>query len=241
MQSSIAIVLVAPQGPANIGAVARAMRNRGLDDLRLVDPVPYRTDEAFTWAVGARDLLEAARPFPTLAAAIADCTAAVAFTRRAGRVRSRPRPLAEAAPELAAQADRGGVALVFGREDAGLTTEEVRLLDGAVAIPTAPECPSLNLAQAVLLAAYELTRHRLPPSPPAEPLLSRAAREDALDRLEEALESLGYPERPENPLRSKIRHQLAGLIGRSGLTAAEAGMIEGLAARIVERAGYRKK
>ena len=125
MDPSLAIVLVSPQGPANIGAAARAMKNFGLGDLRLVDPVPYLNDEAYTWACDAKDLLQAAKVCSSLDEALSDLAFSAAFTRRFGRGRKRHSTLAEASELICQRASDGGAALVFGREDAGLSNDEV--------------------------------------------------------------------------------------------------------------------
>ena len=154
--SKTAVVLVGAAGDANIGAAARAMKNFGLTDLRLVSCCPHLTTAAYMYAVDARDVLESARPFPSLDDALSDRSLAVAFTRRAGKMRRRRMTVSELPGWVAERARRGGLALVFGREDKGLTNDEVRRCDAVVAIPSSPALPSLNLAQSVLVAAYEL-------------------------------------------------------------------------------------
>ncbi len=168
MESRLAIVLVSPQGPANIGAAARAMKNFGLTDLRLVDPVPFLNDEAYTWACDAKDLLHSAKVCQSLDEALADLAFAAAFTRRFGRSRKRHVTIEEAGPTIASRASDGGTALVFGREDAGLTNEEVARCDMTVRIPTSDEFPSINLAQSVLLACYEFGRSARDPAKEVE-------------------------------------------------------------------------
>jgi tRNA/rRNA methyltransferase len=165
----IAVILVEPQNPGNIGMVCRAMANFGASDLRLVNPCAHLHPEARKFAVAANHLLGQARLFPDLAAAIADLQLAVATTRRPGQLRGELLDIA-AVPGLQAELPPGGrLGLVFGREDAGLTSAEVALCSRAATVATAAEVGSLNLAQAVLLFLHELARA------PARPLSQESA------------------------------------------------------------------
>src|SRR5271166_2369893 len=155
-QDRFAFVLYRPQSAGNIGAAARALKNMGFEDLRLVAPGTLKSREAAAMAVHADDVLAHATIYPELADAIADCSIAVGTTSRRGGYRSRAVPLRAAAVELDALAGANKIALVFGREDRGLTNRELKLCHRLVTIPTAPEYPSLNLAQAVMVVAYEL-------------------------------------------------------------------------------------
>jgi len=154
--AKFAFVLYRPQSAGNIGAAARALKNMGFDDLRLVGRGPLNDRDAVKMAVHADDLLANATVYPSLAAALADCSLAVGTTSRRGGYRSRATPLRAAAVELDALATANKIAIVFGREDRGLTNRELKLCHRLVTIPTAPEYPSLNLAQAVMVVAYEL-------------------------------------------------------------------------------------
>lgn len=243
MKPGIAVVLVAPQGEVNIGAAARAMKNYGLRDLRLVDPVSPFIDRAYTWAVGARDLLDEARIFPHIDQALGDVSSSVAFTRRTGRMRRPPMSLKQAAPWIASRAKEGGIALVFGREDKGLTNAEIKRTDALVTIPSCEDLPSLNLAQAVLIACYEVSRHlddQPTPTPPpshGEGHISRAEMAGVLDLIKEALDTLGYKKSGKGALRPKILHRIERIFGRAGLTQRDKAMIEGLMARIIQKDG----
>ena len=151
-----AVVLVRPAGPLNVGAAARALMNTGFRDLRLVSPAPFRTAEAFRMAVTAKPLLERARTFPDLDAALADRHAAFGVTARPRHKRPRLEP-EEATAEMHALLAAGRrVALVFGPEDKGLTAEELDRCTELVGIPARAELPSYNLSQAVLLLCYTL-------------------------------------------------------------------------------------
>lgn len=224
----IAIVLVGAKGDANIGATARAMKNFGLSDLRLVRCVPHRTETAAMWAVDARDVLDRARRFSSLDEALADRDAAAAFTRRLGKRRKLRMDVAELPAWLGR---RTRAALVFGREDKGLSNEEVRRCDAIIAIPTADALPSLNLAQSVVIACHELFRLGAR-ALPREEFVPRREVKVLLSRLKETLLALGYDDRPPARLRSRILSRLEHLFGRAGLTPRDVRMIEGLLSRI---------
>jgi tRNA/rRNA methyltransferase len=154
---SPAIVLVEPQLGENIGATARAMANFGLSRLRLVKPrQAWPNDKARVMATGAGRILDDATLYDSLEAAIADCTFVLATTARA---HDQAKPVigpAEAAVEMVPRVAAGEtVAIVFGRERNGLENDEVALADRIVTLPVNPAFASLNLAQAVVIVAYE--------------------------------------------------------------------------------------
>jgi tRNA/rRNA methyltransferase len=155
------VVLVEPQLGENIGAAARAMANFGLSQLRLVRPrQAWPNDKARMMAAGADRILDAAVLYDDLPAAIADCTFVVATTARA---HDQAKPVigpAGAAAEMAPRVSAGEtVALVFGRERNGLENDEVALADRIVTLPVNPAFASLNLAQAIVIVAYEWFKH----------------------------------------------------------------------------------
>ncbi len=146
------IVLVRPRNPVNIGAAARAMANFGFEDLVVVDPHPPVWEEARRAGPGAERVLAAARLVPALADALADRTLVAGTT--AGTRRKLDRELV--APSELRPASR--TALVFGPEKTGLTNEELSFCHLLVRIPTVPDVPSMNLAQAVAVCCYEVSR-----------------------------------------------------------------------------------
>jgi len=155
------VILVEPQLGENIGAAARAMANFGLSRLRLVKPrQSWPNDKARMMAAGADRILESAVLYDSLAAAIADCTFVLATTARA---HDQAKPVVSAAEAAALMAPRVAgdetVALVFGRERNGLENDEVALADCIVTLPVNPAFASLNLAQAVVILAYEWFKH----------------------------------------------------------------------------------
>jgi tRNA/rRNA methyltransferase/tRNA (cytidine32/uridine32-2'-O)-methyltransferase len=152
---NVIVVLHKPQDPINIGATVRAMKNMGVDQLRLVQPCPYDPWRIEGVAHGTRDVVAKIRHFDSLGEAVADCVKVAAF---AGKRRAAKWPVAtprELAPVLLDAAADGPVALVFGQEDHGLPGETLDQAHLVVMIPTT-EHSSLNLAQAVLVALYEL-------------------------------------------------------------------------------------
>jgi len=192
------VILVEPQLGENIGAVARAMANFGLSGLRLVSPrQPWPNAKARVMAAGADRILDGAVLYDTLPAAIADCTFVIATTARA---HDQAKPVigpAEAAAALAPRIAAGEtVAVVFGRERNGLENDEVALADRIVTLPVNPAFASLNLAQAVVIVAYEwfklqsgaklpfATPEKSTPAPKQQLVAFFAALEHELEKVE---------------------------------------------------------
>ncbi|MFN7928721.1 MAG: RNA methyltransferase [Blastocatellia bacterium] len=149
--SSLKIVLIRPRDPNNIGAAARAMKNFGLSSLAVVAPFTPTWNEVVS-AVNAEDVLKQADVFATIEEAVADCTFVVGTADRS-RVRDKHRPYTpqDLHTELAATAHR--LALVFGSEKHGLTNDDLAHCHRTLSLPTALECPSMNLGQAVAISA----------------------------------------------------------------------------------------
>ncbi|WP_432821789.1 RNA methyltransferase [Trichloromonas sp.] len=212
---NLSIVLVEPQNPGNIGMVCRAMANFGVCDLRLVNPCQYLHPEARKFAVAANHLLGEARVFADLPAAIADLHVTVATTRRSGRLRGELLDIAEV-PALRQGLPAGGrMGLVFGREDVGLTSDEVALCSHAATIATSAEVGSINLAQAVLLFAHELARQpQALPAAPERDVPEQGALEGLFGQIEAVLTRIAFlnPKKPEGVMNSLRQiHQRAGL------------------------------
>ena len=188
------IILVRPQLGQNIGKAARAMLNFGLTELRLVAPRDgWPNPEAGPAASGADAVLADAKVFASVADAIADCTAVFAST-----VRRRELVLPVVGPtEMAAQihAQAGRTAILFGPERSGLETEDVALAGTIVTVPINPQFGSLNLAQAVILLAYEWSRGQPLAQPTfreAEPPAPQFEVEGLVGQVDTALEAAGY-------------------------------------------------
>ncbi|MFN6567788.1 RNA methyltransferase [Dendronalium sp. ChiSLP03b] len=164
--AGVRIILVEPAGPINVGAIARAMKNFGLHQLVLVNPqCDLLSKEALRMAVHAKDILESAVIVDTLPAALQGCIRAIATT---ARVRDWQTPLENprtALPWLLEIPDLPA-ALIFGREDRGLSNEELNYAQRFVRIPTSENYPSLNLATAVAICCYELSQNTEQPETP---------------------------------------------------------------------------
>jgi len=188
------IVLVRPQLGQNIGKAARAMLNFGLTEMRLVAPRDgWPNPDAGPAASGADAVLEAATVFETTAEAIADCSLVFAST-----VRRRDLVMPVVAPDAMAKeihATAGRTAILFGPERSGLESDDVALANRIVTVPINPKFGSLNLAQAVILLAYEWSRGTELSQPPAkdmEPAAAMAELEGLIGQLDGELEKAGY-------------------------------------------------
>ncbi len=153
---NIRIVLVNTSHPGNIGGVARAMKNMGLSRLYLVEPRQFPDEQASWRAASAADILDNAVVTPSLNEAIADCQFVVGTSARGRRI---PWPLLDprrCAERMAEASASQQVAVLFGREDRGLTNDELKLCNLHLNIPTSADYSSLNLAMAVQVVCYEL-------------------------------------------------------------------------------------
>ena len=187
-------VLVRPQLGENIGKAARAMLNFGLTDMRLVAPRDgWPNPAAGPAASGADIVLEKAQVFETVADALADCTQVYATTvRKRGLVKPVVTP-EEAAREI--HAEPGRTAILFGPERSGLETDDVAIARKILTVPINPDFGSLNLAQAVILVAYEWSKHVSLASPPQvdlDPPADQQELDGLIDHLESMLEPAGY-------------------------------------------------
>lgn len=156
MPANCKIVLVRPRNPNNIGAVARAMKNFGFLELAVVVPFAPTWNEAVS-AVNAEEVLTQARVFDTLAEAVADCTLVIGTADRT-RVQGKQRLFTpdDLHRQLVHTSHR--LALVFGSEKHGLTKDDLSHCHHTLSLPTTPDCPSMNLGQAVAICCYELAR-----------------------------------------------------------------------------------
>lgn len=211
----IRIVLVEPKEPGNVGSVARAMKNMGLSRLYLVNPPDHKSGDARKMAHGSGDVLYGATVTETLEAALAGTVLTVGTTHRRRQNMDLMYGPGEAVRRLTSLPGGAEGALVFGREENGLTNHELQLCQLVARIPTAHAYPSLNLAQAALIFAYEL--HRAANNPPQIPQLDLASFEEIESmyaHIASALDKLGFVprHRPETFLRALRR-----LFGRTPL------------------------
>ena len=156
--ANIRIILFEPREPGNIGSVARVVKGMGLSELYLVNPVPFQNvDAAYNMAHGARDILKTCHVVPKLKDALEGIQYLVGTTHRRRDVRLPPPVTArDAAQKIASISQDKSVALLFGREDFGLSTDQISLCQLTASVPMATKNPSLNLAQAVQIFVYEV-------------------------------------------------------------------------------------
>ncbi len=152
----ISVVLCRPMYGGNIGAAARAVKNMGLGGLVLVAPEQYHKREAKMLASNASDVLEAASTFDTIVEAVNGCEIVLGASRRIKSHRLRIMTPRESAGHIVGNLGEGNAAILFGPEDNGLTSEELKRCHGVISIPADEKQPSLNLAQAIMVIAYEL-------------------------------------------------------------------------------------
>ena len=224
-------VLVEPRVGGNVGAAARALKNLGFERLVVVSPrCDPRGDDARRMAKDARDVLERLTEVADLDSALEGAQAVIGTSGLRGKQRRPHWRLDRLAPEMARMARSGEIAVVFGRETRGLSAAELDRCTHLVHFPAADAYPSFNLAQSVLLVAYELCL-ALPDADCGEPLAldppaDHATREAMYAHLTAALEAIGFlhPDTVE-PMMRRIRRML----GRAELTAGEARIVRGIA------------
>jgi TrmH family RNA methyltransferase len=235
-QGAVRFVLVAPRYGGNVGAAARVLKNFGFGRLELVDPREGADhEEAVRMAVDAVDVLKGARTHATLDEALADAAMVVGTSRRMGKHRQPHHRLAELAPVIAGLAMRGEVALVFGREDHGLSDADLDRCTHLAYVPTSEAYPALNVAQTVALVAYEV-RNALDAAPPRDPdpdeeaLADHATREAMYEHLEQALLTIGFLKLGQ--LEGMMR-RLRRILSRAELSAGDVDVVRGIARQIL--------
>jgi len=188
---NIQIVLVEPQVPGNVGAAARAIKNMGLSKLVLVRPWFHNHPQTRYMAHGSEDVLENAVVVDTLGDAVAESVLVAGTSRRRRHNTAFLNPRHAAGPILEA-ATAGPVSVVFGREDKGLTNDELRSCQLFISIPSSREQPSLNLSQAVMVIAYELFAGAVPRKKLSLDLADSRELSGMYDHLEKSLTTLGF-------------------------------------------------
>ena len=230
------IVLVRPQLGQNIGKAARAMLNFGLTEMRLVAPRDgWPNPDAGPAASGADIVLEQAELFETTEAAIADCSLVFASTvRRRDLVMPVVGPT-EMADRIWGSGER--TAILFGAERAGLETEDVALANVIVTVPINPDFGSLNLAQAVILLAYEWSRRSelaVPPAKELEPPAPHGDLEGLMGQLNEELDAKGYFHPPSRTAATK--NTLRTIFTKTGWSSREVKAVRGIVRALVNPA-----
>ena len=236
-----AVILVEPQLGENIGTAARAMANFGLADLRVVNPRDgWPNEKARAAASRADHVLDRVRIYATVPDAVADLRFVFATTARAREVAKPVRGPREAAAALRARTEAGiATGILFGRERTGLTNDELTYADEIVTYPVDPVFASLNVAQAVLLAAYEWRISggggaRLPIAPPEMIPASKAELVGFFEHFERALDAAGFFRPPEK--RTHMVEALRSTFQRAGLSDQEVRTLRGVAAALEGRA-----
>jgi tRNA/rRNA methyltransferase len=217
------IVLVEPREAGNVGAAARVMKNFGFENLAIAGEHPQLLPVSSWWASGADDVLDRARKYPTLHDAIADAHLVVATTSSRGRTTPADFTPSTLAERFRALADHETLAVVFGREDSGLTREELALCQRTAVIPTNDQFPTMNLAQAVGAFCYELSQ--IERAEPARELAAAGQVERLHERFEALLLEAGFLH-ANNP--DRIYDDIRALLGRAELDAREVTILLGM-------------
>jgi tRNA (cytidine32/uridine32-2'-O)-methyltransferase len=247
MSDHIRIVLVNTTHPGNIGGVARAMKNMGISDLCLVEPKSFPHPDADARASGATDILEKARVVSTLDEALADCGLIFGTSARERHIPwplVNPRELAAIATPLEGKAR---VAILFGREDRGLTNEELQRCHHHVHIPAVESFSSLNIAAAVQVITYELRMAQVADQQSARPqwgtdwdieLAEQRELELMFEHLERTLVEIEFLD-PDNP--RQLMPRLRRLLQRAVPDKVEVNVLRGILTAIERRSGQVKK
>ena len=230
----IRIVLVEPAGALNIGSISRVMKNMGLTQLVIVNPqCEVLGEEATLMAVHAIDLLATAKIVPDLTTALQGCTRVIATTARDRAIPTQLETPRQALPWLVESSQP--TALVFGREDSGLTNAELNYAHRYIRIPVGSEYSSLNLAQAVGVCAYELQmcassdNLNLPNTPLQIPQQLDLAPVEQVEQLETLLLEIGYLFPHTAPHRME---KLRRLYNRSQLSPNEVALLRGILSQV---------
>lgn len=230
----VRVVLVETSHPGNIGAAARAMKTMGLGKLTLVSPRLFPSAEATARASGADDVLQAATVVGSLAEAVADCGLVLGTTARTRHLEWPVLSPREAAAWSVAQPTTEDIAIVFGREQSGLSNEELAQCQRAIRIPTSPHFSSLNIAQAVQICVYEMRLQALGAALPApavadEPLATTGELAALVEHAKRVMEQVDYfkPDRPK-----LLPQRLQRLVARPGLTHSEVQILRGFLTKV---------
>jgi tRNA/rRNA methyltransferase len=233
---AIRFVFVEPRYGGNVGAAARVLKNFGFGRLDLVDPREGTDhEEAVRMAVDAADVLAAARTHTTLDEALEGAATVIGTSRRMGKHRQPHHRLDALAPLLPGLAARGTVALVFGREDHGLSDADLDRCTHLVYVPTGEAYPALNVAQTIAIVAYEV-RGALDAAVPQvsesddEALVDHAGREAMYAHLEEALLAIGFLKLGQ--LEGMMR-RLRRILSRAELTSGDVDVVRGISRQIL--------
>jgi len=237
MNKNLSVILVHPENPHNIGAVARAMKNMGAKDLRLVKPPAQWKEKGKKMAVSAYDILARARVFASTEKAVADLSFVAGTTRRRGKERNFV-PFGKGIQEISKKSKKLKIGILFGKESKGLANQDLDFCDRFIRIPAHESFPSFNLSQAVMVTLFalrittfskkETNQERAPQ------LLKKQEVSSTIAVFKESLKALGYGKERSDVL-NRITATFSGILRRSGLLHKEAQMIKGISRRIRER------
>jgi TrmH family RNA methyltransferase len=248
-KQNIFFVLVEPREPGNIGASARAIKNMGFRNLCLVKPPPEMSEEGRWFARNAHDVLDSAEVYESVEEAIRDKSVVVGTTRREGKRRGVILPVELGTASIHDIASNNKVAILFGKEAHGLNRDELDQCGFLLKIQSSSVQPSLNLSHAVLIIAYELSKHgretgdtsgrvrkkKFDNSTLIEDLKTHEEITPLYERISRVLELLEYIPRGDRNLMKNIIVNLKHFIGRAGLTEKELNMIQGLCTQIEKK------
>ncbi len=230
--NNIVIVLVEPQEAGNIGSCCRAMKNMGIKNLRLVNPIPILVRDTFRLCHNSEDIIFASEVYDNLKDAIADIGYVVATSRRKGKNRKPIFWISEILPKITKYSQNNKIALVFGRESKGLSNDELSLCNITVSLPSHRGFPTLNLAQSVLLVCYELFLSKYSQPPTSLNLAPQEELWDMYSHIKRTLTLLGYKNIGSRKLKNTILQALKRVFGRTKLENRDTRMIRGLCTQV---------
>ncbi len=209
-KDELIFILYKPAVPGNIGAAARAMNTMGFKHMRLINAADHLADEAKMMAHGSHDILETAQTYRSFDDAVADLDFLIATTAKNRSAKEDYLDSTELAAFISEKAEViGKVGVLFGTEESGLPNELILRSNIAVSIPMAGPYPSLNLSQAVMIMAYELSQLTLPGSAGAKEEMSLEGWKQLDSRVKTVLSEAGI--KPENPLYNRILERVSFL------------------------------
>jgi TrmH family RNA methyltransferase len=236
---NVVIIMAGTKYPGNIGSAARAMYNMGLSRLVLAAPQCSINEESYRLAKAGKAVLDSSKTFGSLRSALRGIRLLVGTTSKSGGYRAAAYAPRSLAPRILAHAALQRIGILFGPEDTGLVDEDLQFCQLLMRIPTRHKANSINLAQAVMVVAYELLLGSLKREPARTPNLASLEQVEAMfAQLEQSLLDIGFLQ-PQN-----TRHMmftLRRMLGRAGLEPADVGVLRGIARQIGWSAKVRKK
>ncbi len=228
MRDDIIFILYKPAVPGNIGASARAMKTMGFEHLRLIDPADHLADEALMMAHGSKDILEKAQLFQTYEEAVKDIDFVIASTAKNRTAKEDYVDSSELSAMLSKKGNLiGKIGVLFGTEESGLPNQLILQANIGVTIPMHAPYPSLNLSQAVMIMAYELSQLSLPTSAESEEEMSVEGWKKLDLRVKNVLSAADI--KPLNPLYNRILERV------SFLNSGDAGLLHSVTSRLEKK------